>query len=192
MILHHQGGGDFDPIMRCTTNLIMIVIADKCKLFARLQYLAEHCQFVNPYAQDQDATNHAKAQAYINKASLHIQTVLLKDQEDFEIGLSKALEIIEQKKFIILTNEHIEEKSLPPGVERVNWTDIGGKKQEMAKLLTMANHTCYLLKEKESPNSCEMAGYNDKEQGCWIMNINQFKGNYINKSVFRILRIHDY
>ena len=76
VILIFNGNDDFDPIMRCTVNLLVMVSANDMKGFGRLQYLlSKNCEFVNPYNDDHELQT--KTDLLIKKISLDIPTVLV-------------------------------------------------------------------------------------------------------------------
>ena len=76
VILIFNGNDDFDPIMRCTVNLIVMASANDMQWFGRLQYLhSKKCEFVNPYNDDHE--QQTKTDLLIKKVSMDIQTVLV-------------------------------------------------------------------------------------------------------------------
>ena len=189
VILMLEGVYDFDPMMRCTAQLILVVSAEKIDSFSRLQYLSYHCSYLNPYDEETHQAQQEKVKMRINSISSCVPAVFVTNEkpEELSIGLTKILSIIKERqeqKFVILTDERSTEKNTKYYMESGNTDnvqttleEIKSRKKFCATIVQNSGHTCNVTPEGPL-DQAYIHKFQETREGCWIMNKDQFKGKH--------------
>ena len=193
VILIFNGVYDFDPMMRCTTQLILLVCAEKIDSFSRLQYLSYHCSYLNPYDEETHQAQQEKVKMRIKSISACVPAVFVTNAnpEELSIGLTKILSIIKERqeqKFVILTDERSTEKtkhymeSVSTNNTQKVLEEINSRKESFAKIVENSGHACYVTPEGPL-DQAYISRFQETTEGCWIMNKDQFKGKHISNCI---------